>query len=66
MHQDPSKAIAAESILLQFRQSARPLAACRHLLDHSTVAEARFHAACTVREALIREWVCLSPDEVWY
>ncbi|KAG1679648.1 hypothetical protein FOA52_006165 [Chlamydomonas sp. UWO 241] len=61
---DLSKARQAEQVLLQFRQSARPLPACRHVLDHSGCLEARFHAACTLREALIREWAVLSADEV--
>lgn len=51
-------------MLLQFRQSARPLPACRHLLEHSASLEARFHAACTLREALVREWAVLSAEEV--
>jgi hypothetical protein len=62
--QDPSKACAAEQVLLQFRRSARPLPACRHLLDHSPHVEARFHAACTLREALVREWTAMGHDEV--
>ncbi len=62
--QNPATAMAAESVLLQFRQSSRPVAACRQLLDHSSVVEARFHAACTLREALIREWAALSHEEV--
>jgi hypothetical protein len=62
--QDPTRASAAEQVLLQFRHSPRPLPACRHLLDHSPLVEARFHAACTLREALVREWAVLSPEEV--
>ena len=62
--QDPSKASAAESVLLQFRQSPRPLPACRHLLDCSSMVEARFHAACTLRDALVRDWTSLAEEEV--
>ena len=55
--QDPCKAAAAEQVLLQFRKSPRPLAACRQLLDCSPYVEARFHAACTLREALASQGV---------
>ena len=62
--QDPNKASTAEGVLLQFRQSPRPLPACRHLLDRSLMVEARFHAACTLKDALVREWPTLGEDEV--
>ena len=62
--QDPCKAAAAEQVLLQFRKSPRPLAACRQLLDCSPYVEARFHAACTLREALVREWAAMGQEEV--
>jgi hypothetical protein len=51
-------------VLLQFRNSQRPIPACQHILQHSHNVEARFHAACTLREALIREWASLLPEEV--
>jgi hypothetical protein len=54
----------AEQVLLQFRNSQRPIPACQHILQHSHSVEARFHAACTLREALIREWASLLPEEV--
>lgn len=51
-------------MLLQFRNSAAPAAACRHILEHSPSAEARFHAACTLREAALREWAAHSPEQL--
>ena len=52
----PSERAAAEGLLLQFRQSTRPLALCSHLLQHSQVPYAQFQALCTLRECLGREW----------
>ena len=62
--QDPNRHVQAGLVLLQFRQSARPLPACRHILEHSRSYEAKFYAACTMREAIIREWACMQADEV--
>jgi hypothetical protein len=62
--QDPATQAQAEQVLLQFRQSSRPFAACQHILAHSHSWEAKFHAACTIREALVREWALLSPSDL--
>lgn len=51
-------------MLLQFRQSARPAATCQYLLTHSASLEAQFHAACTLREGVLREWASLTQAEV--
>lgn len=50
-------------MLLQFRQSPGVLPACRHILGHSASVEARFHAACALREGLLREWASLPVEE---
>jgi hypothetical protein len=50
-------------VLLQFRRTAGVLPACRHILEKSVSAEARFHAACALREAVLREWVTLPAEE---
>jgi len=50
-------------VLLQFRRSPGVLPACRHILEHSGSAEARFHAACALREGLLREWASLPAEE---
>ena len=62
--QDPNRHQAAGQVLLQFRQSPRPLEACRHILQHSHSAEAKFHAASTMREAVTREWASMGEGEV--
>eukprot|EP00798_Chlamydomonas_sp_ICE-L_P000436 gene436-1834_t len=53
----------AEAVLLQFRFSLSPIAACRHILEHGSV-DAKFYAACTLREAVIREWTTMGAEEV--
>ena len=59
--QHPATHQRAEATLLQFRNSAAPLAACQHLLERSPSAEARFHAAVTLRDAAMREWAATPP-----
>jgi hypothetical protein len=62
--QEPGTRPQAEQVLLQFRQSPRPFATCQHILQHSQSLEAKFHAACAMREALVREWALLSAEEL--
>ena len=50
-------------MLLQFRRSPGVLPACRHIREQSASAEARFHAACALREAVLREWASLPAEE---
>eukprot|EP00775_Hariotina_reticulata_P007177 gene7177-7391_t len=61
--QDPATQAQAEQVLLQFRRSPGVLAACRHILEHSASCEARFHAACALREGLLREWASHTDAE---
>lgn len=61
--QNPATQAQAEQTLLQFRRSSGILPACRHILEHSHNAEARFHAACALREALLREWATHTAEE---
>ncbi|KAF8068447.1 xpo4 [Scenedesmus sp. PABB004] len=61
--QNPATQAQAEAVLLQFRRSPGTLPACRHILETSGSAEARFHAACTLREAALREWASHSEAE---
>lgn len=62
--QHPATHQRAEATLLQLRQSPRPQAVCQHILAHSTMLDARFHAACTLREAVIREWALMNAEEL--
>ena len=39
------------------------LPACRHILEHSQVTEAQFQAASTLRDAALRDWTALLPQE---
>ena len=61
-HASESARPQAERVLLEFRQRA-PVSACRRTLERSRVLEARFHAACALREAVLREWAALPPGE---
>ncbi|KAL6757386.1 armadillo-type protein [Haematococcus lacustris] len=61
--QNPATQPQAEQMLLQFRQQLHPIAACRHILEHSSSQDARFQAALTLREALLREWGSLPSHE---
>lgn len=58
----PATQQRAEQTLLQFRRSASPIAPCQFILERSHSAEARFHAACTLREAVVREWGSSAPE----
>lgn len=61
--QNPATQAHAEQVLLQFRCSPGVLPACRHILEHSGSSEARFHAACALREGLLREWASHTEGE---
>lgn len=61
--QHPATQAQAEQVLLQFRRSPGVLPACRHILEQSGSAEARFHAACALREGVLREWASLPAEE---
>jgi hypothetical protein len=57
--QNPATQREAEEAILKFRHSAQPVPACMHVLQHSSVVEARFHAALTIRVATLDEWSLL-------
>jgi hypothetical protein len=59
----PQHRAAAEATLLEFRRSPHALPACRHILQHSGVTEACFQAAATLRDAALRDWAALPPEE---
>ena len=59
----PSLRANAEATLLEFRRSPHALPACRHILEHSQVTEAQFQAASTLRDAALRDWTALPPQE---
>lgn len=63
MLQNPATHQAAEQVLLQFRRSQHPLPGCQHILAHSHSTEARFHAACTLREACLRDWASMAATD---
>lgn len=54
---------AAEATILSLCQSPRPYQACQFIIENSQLANARFQAATAIRDAAIREWSFLSPDE---
>ncbi|GAB4836093.1 hypothetical protein Ancab_001010 [Ancistrocladus abbreviatus] len=60
MHVNPS---AAEATILSLSQTSRPYQACKFILEHSQVANARFQAAAAVRDAALREWTILTSVE---
>ena len=52
----------AEKRLQEFQESRDPIPACQHILQHSSMEHARFHAALTLRHAALRDWPLLTPD----
>ncbi|KAM0005333.1 putative armadillo-like helical, exportin [Helianthus debilis subsp. tardiflorus] len=54
---------AAEATILSLCQSPRPYQTCQFIIENSQLANARFQAATAIRDAAIREWSFLSPDE---
>lgn len=61
--QHPATHVQAEQVLLQFRQSQRPITACQFILEHSGMVDARCHAAMTLKYAAVREWASMAPGE---
>lgn len=57
MHVNPA---AAEATILSLSQSPQPYQACKFILEHSQVANARFQAAAAIRDAALREWGVLT------
>ena len=60
--QVPATQAHAEQRLQEFQTSRDPIPACQHILQHSSMEHARFHAALTLRQAALRDWPLLSPD----
>ena len=60
--QVPATQAQAERRLQEFQTSRDPIPACQHILQHSRMEHARFHAALTLRQAALRDWPLLSPD----
>ena len=48
---------------LEFRRSPHALSACRHILEHSSITEACFQAAATLRDSALRDWAALPPEQ---
>ena len=61
--QDGKQSKIAEDILLEFRRSSRPIPACFHILQNSSLVEACFQAAITLREAALEGWALLNVQE---
>eukprot|EP00879_Flechtneria_rotunda_P026714 GHRR01028535.1.p1 GENE.GHRR01028535.1~~GHRR01028535.1.p1 ORF type:complete len:147 (+),score=40.35 GHRR01028535.1:152-592(+) len=61
--QDPATQAQAEQVLVQFRRSSGSLPACQYILDRSGSIDARFHAACAMREGVLREWATHTAAE---
>ena len=59
----PAHRAQAEATLLEFRRSPHALPACRHILQTSSVMEACFQAAATLRDAALRDYAALPPEE---
>ncbi|KAL6772028.1 XPO4 [Auxenochlorella protothecoides x Auxenochlorella symbiontica] len=61
--ENPLTRLEAERTLLDFRCSPSPLAACQHILSHSSVPAAQFQAVLTLRDASLRLWPELGAPE---
>ncbi len=59
--QVPATQAQAERRLHEFQTSRGSIPACQHILQHSRMEHARFHAALTLRQAALRDWPLLSP-----
>ena len=59
----PAHRAASEQTLIEFRRSPHALPACRHILRTSGVVEACFQASTTLRDAALRDWAALPPEE---
>ncbi|KAF4517549.1 hypothetical protein B566_EDAN005113 [Ephemera danica] len=55
---------SAEQVLLNFRTTKTPYNLCRHILESTSVDYVLFQVACTLREALIREWSFLQESDI--
>ncbi|XP_071818411.1 exportin-4-like isoform X2 [Apostichopus japonicus] len=55
---------AAENVILTFRRSKSPFEACQFMLENSKSDYVLFQVASTVKEAMIREWTLLSPEQI--
>lgn len=60
MHINPA---AAEATLIALSQSPQPYKTCKFIIENSQVANARFQAASAIREAAMREWSALTPED---
>ncbi|GLT76967.1 hypothetical protein SLA2020_485980 [Shorea laevis] len=60
MHVNPA---AAEATLLSLSQSPQPYKICKYILENSQLANARFQAASAIRDAAMREWGSLPPED---
>uniref|UniRef100_A0A2P2MR39 Exportin-4 n=1 Tax=Rhizophora mucronata TaxID=61149 RepID=A0A2P2MR39_RHIMU len=54
---------AAEATIRALNQSPQPYNVCKHILENSQVANARFQAAAAIRDAAIREWSFLTSED---
>ena len=64
MHlQDPRTHVEAERALLAFRDSSATLPACLHIVQHSTLPDARFQALLALRHSALASWPHLSAQE---
>ncbi|ELU09303.1 hypothetical protein CAPTEDRAFT_151878 [Capitella teleta] len=54
----------AENVLLNLRKSHMPYELCHYILENCTNDYVLFHAASTLKEAVIREWSLLSSDHI--
>ncbi|ESO89303.1 hypothetical protein LOTGIDRAFT_106479, partial [Lottia gigantea] len=55
---------AAEAIILAFRKTKLPYNTCRYILENTKSDYVLFQTATTLKEAIIREWTLLSPEDI--
>ncbi|KAF8017869.1 hypothetical protein BT93_H2928 [Corymbia citriodora subsp. variegata] len=60
MHLNPA---AAEATILSLSRSPQPYKACQFILENAQVANARFQAAGSIRDAATREWAFLTAED---
>ncbi|KAI9025604.1 armadillo-type protein [Hyaloraphidium curvatum] len=62
--QQPATRSHAEQVLLAFRRAPNVLPVCRYILDHTEDSGIQFQVGLAIREAAVREYALLGPEEL--